>query len=135
MNHLTANGFVTTNGFATGSVAINSLLILVVCFLTCAGQLFQKKAVQNWEGKKLGWKTKLCDKWLWAAIISLGFGMLVWLIVLRFVPLNIAYPMLSVNFILVTLASQFWFGEQAGLQHWCGISFIMLGVIILGMNL
>jgi undecaprenyl phosphate-alpha-L-ara4N flippase subunit ArnE len=135
MNHLAANGFATTNSFATNSVAINGLLILVVCFLTCAGQLFQKKAVQNWEGKMLGWKTKLCDKWLWAAIISLGFGMLVWLIVLRFVPLNIAYPMLSVNFILVTLASQFWFGEQTGLQHWCGISFIMLGVIILGMNL
>ena len=123
------------NSLPINSLTINSLLIVVVCLLTCVGQLCQKKAVQNWEGKTFGWKTKLCDRWLWTAVISLGLGMLVWLIVLRFVPLNIAYPMLSLNFVLVTIASRFWFGEQTSWRDWCGIAMIMLGVIILGMNL
>lgn len=111
---------------------MNSLLILIVCFLTSCGQFFQKKAVQNWEGKNLDWKSKLWDKWLWAAIITLGFGMLLWLEVLRVVPLNIAYPMLSLNFVFVALVSHFWFDEPVRKQDWCGITLIMLGVIILG---
>jgi hypothetical protein len=42
---------------------MNSLLILAVCLLTCAGQLCQKKAVESWRGKNLSWNTKLFDVW------------------------------------------------------------------------
>ena len=114
---------------------MNSLLILIVCLLTCCGQLCQKKAVQEWHGQILNWKQKLFNRWLLAALASLGIGMLVWLAVLRVVPLNIAYPMLSLNFVLVTLASHYWFGEHTNSRDWWGIALIMLGVVLLGAGL
>ncbi len=113
---------------------MNSLLILIVCVLTCAGQLCQKKAVERWRGKALPWKSKLVDVWFLAAVASLGLGMLVWLQVLRVVPLNIAYPMLSFNVVLVTLASQYLFKEKTTLRGWLGISAIVLGIILLGLG-
>ncbi len=114
---------------------MSGLLIALVCLLTCCGQLCQKQAVQNWAGKTLSWKSKLFDPWLLVALAALGIGMLVWLVVLRLVPLNIAYPMLSLNFVLVTLASHFWFGEKTCRRHWWGIALIMLGVVLLGAHL
>lgn len=111
---------------------MNIVLILLVCLLTCIGQLCQKKAVQHWSEQHLSAMQKLMDPWLIAAIASLGLGMLVWLMVLPRVSLNIAYPMLSLNFVFVTLASRIWFHEETNARHWWGIAFIMMGVFLLG---
>ena len=114
---------------------MNIALILLVCLLTCIGQLCQKKAVQHWQGKALHWREKILDPWLIAAIACLGLGMLLWLNVLRLVPLNIAYPMLSLNFVFVALASHYWFGERTNVHGWIGIMLIMMGVVLLGAGL
>ncbi|WP_024872251.1 4-amino-4-deoxy-L-arabinose-phosphoundecaprenol flippase subunit ArnE [Tolumonas lignilytica] len=111
---------------------MTSLLIILVSLLTCCGQLCQKQAVENWRHQSLSWQAKLLDRWLLAGIGSLGLGMAVWLIVLQYVPLSIAYPMLSLNFVLVTLVARFWFGEQTHWRGWAGIVCIMLGVILMG---
>jgi undecaprenyl phosphate-alpha-L-ara4N flippase subunit ArnE len=113
---------------------MNSLLILTVCLLTCAGQLCQKKAVENWRGKNLSWNTKLFDVWFVSAVATLGVGMLVWLQVLRMVPLNIAYPMLSFNVVLVALMSHLVFNEKTGMRGWLGIASIFVGIALLGIG-
>lgn len=111
---------------------MNIALILLVCFLTCVAQLCQKKAVQQWQGKTLHWRTKVFNPWLITSIACLGFGMLLWLNVLRLVPLNVAYPMLSLNFVFVALASHYWFGERTNMHGWIGIMLIIAGVVLLG---
>jgi undecaprenyl phosphate-alpha-L-ara4N flippase subunit ArnE len=111
------------------------LLILIVSLLTCSGQLCQKQAVENWRNTPRSWQQKLTDRWLIGGIVALGLGMLLWLRVLQLVPLNIAYPMLSLNFVLVTLASRLWFAERTGWRSWCGIACIMLGVALVGAHL
>lgn len=110
-------------------------LIILVCLLTCAGQLCQKQAVECWKTKPYRWQQKLFHPWLISGLFSMGVGMLLWLIVLKFVPLNRAYPMLSLNFVLVTLASHFWFKEASHWRHWFGIACIMAGVILVGAGL
>ncbi|MFT8090614.1 EamA family transporter, partial [Salmonella enterica subsp. enterica serovar Enteritidis] len=50
---------------------------------------------------------------------------------LQHMPLSVAYPMLSFNFVLVTLASRFFFGETVGARHWLGIAAIMLGILLM----
>lgn len=59
--------------------------------------------------------------------------MLVWLRVLQHVPVSVAYPMLSVNFILVVLAARWLWKEPVSLRHWLGIGLIVAGVAVMGM--
>ncbi len=54
------------------------------------------------------------------------------LMVLQTLPVGIAYPMLSLNFVWVTLAAWKIWHEQVPPRHWLGVALIISGIIILG---
>ncbi|MBK3438301.1 4-amino-4-deoxy-L-arabinose-phosphoundecaprenol flippase subunit ArnE [Pseudomonas sp. MF7448] len=111
---------------------ITLLLLLAACLLTCMGQIAQKYAVEGWRGQPAGWALKLCSPWLWSALLCLGLGLLVWLLVLQRLEVGIAYPMLSLNFVLITLVARFVFHEPVDRRHWLGVALVMAGVLLLG---
>lgn len=104
--------------------------ILAVNILTCAGQLAQKQAASG-EPKR-GARQRHVIGWLGISLLCLGSAMLLWLSVLQRVPVGIAYPMLSLNFILVTLAARWFWHETITTRQWLGIALIVLGVIFVG---
>jgi undecaprenyl phosphate-alpha-L-ara4N flippase subunit ArnE len=110
------------------------LLLLVACLLTCLGQVAQKYAVEGWRGKESGWADKLRSPWLWLALVALGLGLLVWLLVLQRLEVGIAYPMLSLNFVLITLVARFVFHENIDRRHWMGVALVIGGVVLLGQH-
>ncbi|EFQ63087.1 4-amino-4-deoxy-L-arabinose-phosphoundecaprenol flippase subunit [Pseudomonas fluorescens WH6] len=114
---------------------ITLLLLLAACLLTCMGQVSQKFAVESWRDRPEGWSLKLRSPWLWAALICLGLGLLVWLLVLQRLEVGIAYPMLSLNFVLVTLVARFVFHEPVDARHWLGVALVIGGVVLLGRQL
>ncbi|AZD29714.1 4-amino-4-deoxy-L-arabinose-phosphoundecaprenol flippase subunit ArnE [Pseudomonas chlororaphis] len=107
------------------------LLLLVACLLTCLGQIAQKFAVESWRAQPSGALAKLRSPWLWLALASLGLGLLVWLLVLQRVEVGIAYPMLSLNFVLITLVARFVFHEAIDRRHWLGVALVLAGVLLL----
>ncbi|OAT21634.1 4-amino-4-deoxy-L-arabinose-phosphoundecaprenol flippase subunit ArnE [Proteus myxofaciens] len=109
------------------------VLLLIVSLLTCIGQVCQKQAVVSWQSG-VATKARKTIFWLITAIAMLGFGMLFWLRLLQILPLSIAYPMLSVNFIVVTLIGQFLYKEPVNSKHWIGIGSIMLGIFLMSMQ-
>lgn len=109
------------------------VLVILVSLLTCAGQLCQKQAAQIWEQAE-NRRLSMTLRWLTLAAIFLGLGMLLWLNVLQRLPLSLAYPMLSLNFVLVTLAARWLFNEPTTLRHWCGVVSIMLGILLMSLN-
>lgn len=109
------------------------LLLLLVSVLTCIGQIAQKQAVVTWQGDKHN-KATSAIRWLVLAVFMLGLGMLFWLKLLETMPLSIAYPMLSINFVLVTLIGQFVYHEQTGLNHWLGVASIMIGILLMSIS-
>lgn len=111
---------------------ITLLLLLTACLLTCMGQVAQKFAVESWRGVPGGWAPKLRSPWLWSALVCLGLGLLVWLLVLQRLEVGIAYPMLSLNFVLVTLMARFVFHEPIDARHWLGVGLVIAGVVLLG---
>ncbi|MGN8158521.1 4-amino-4-deoxy-L-arabinose-phosphoundecaprenol flippase subunit ArnE [Salinisphaera sp. RV14] len=102
--------------------------VLIVSVLVCAGQLCQKQAVEGWRDRAIPLSIKLRSPWLWAALVFLGLGMMIWLLALRVLPVGVAYPMLSLNFVWVTLAARFLFNEPVGWQHGAGIALIIAGI-------
>ncbi|GAB5342886.1 4-amino-4-deoxy-L-arabinose-phosphoundecaprenol flippase subunit ArnE [Pseudomonas fluorescens] len=111
---------------------ITLLLLLSACLLTCMGQVSQKFAVESWRGQPHGWAPKLRSPWLWSALVCLGLGLMVWLLVLQRLEVGIAYPMLSLNFVLVTLMAHFVFHEHIDGRHWLGVALVIGGVVLLG---
>ncbi|WP_210638777.1 4-amino-4-deoxy-L-arabinose-phosphoundecaprenol flippase subunit ArnE [Pseudomonas sp. Tri1] len=110
------------------------LLLMAACVLTCLGQIAQKCAVESWRGQASGWGEKLRSPWLWLALAALGTGLLVWLLVLQRLEVGIAYPMLSLNFVLITLVGRFVFHEAVDRRHWLGVALVMAGVLLLGQH-
>ncbi|WP_426234241.1 4-amino-4-deoxy-L-arabinose-phosphoundecaprenol flippase subunit ArnE [Pseudomonas sp. TWP3-2] len=109
-------------------------LLLAACLLTCVGQVAQKYAVESWRGVELPLSAKLCSPWLWLALLALGAGLLVWLLVLQRLPVGIAYPMLSLNFVFITLIARLVFREHIDRQHWFGVALVLGGVALLGQH-
>lgn len=52
----------------------------------------------------------------------------VWIVALSRVPVSVAYPMLSIGYLLNAIAAWAWFGESLGAQKLPGIGFIIPGV-------
>jgi drug/metabolite transporter (DMT)-like permease len=57
-------------------------------------------------------------------------SVVVWILALSRVPVSIAYPMLSVGYIVNALAAWYLFGESLTAQKLLGIGFIMIGVYL-----
>lgn len=59
-------------------------------------------------------------------------SLLVWILGLSRVPVSIAYPMLSLGYVVNAIAAHYLFGESVTLARWLGIGFIVLGVWLVG---
>jgi multidrug transporter EmrE-like cation transporter len=57
-----------------------------------------------------------------------GISLIVWIIGLSRVPVSIAYPMLSVGYVINAIAAHYLLGESVSTVRWLGIGFIVLGV-------
>ncbi|WP_268796440.1 4-amino-4-deoxy-L-arabinose-phosphoundecaprenol flippase subunit ArnE [Pseudomonas huanghezhanensis] len=108
------------------------LMLLAACLLTCLGQIAQKLAVEHWRGAFPGIAAALGSRRLWLAVFCMGMGLLSWLLVLQRMDVGIAYPMLGLNFVLITLSARYVFNESIDSRHWFGVGLIVAGVILLG---
>ena len=61
-------------------------------------------------------------------VIFYGVSLIVWIIGLSRVPVSMAYPMLSLGYVINAIAAHYLFGESVTLGRWLGIGFIILGV-------
>lgn len=64
-----------------------------------------------------------------------GVGALAWIAVLSRLDLSVAYPFLSLNFVLIALVSQLILGEAVPLMRWCGIGFICVGILVIAQSM
>ena len=105
------------------------ICLIFASLLSCVGQLCQKQATRP---SRRGRRSRHILFWLGMALLCLGCGMLLWLSVLQSIPVSIAYPMLSLNFVWVTLAGWGIWHEPVAPRHWFGVGLIVVGIVILG---
>ena len=55
-------------------------------------------------------------------------SLFVWILGLSRVPVSVAYPLLSVGYVINAIAAYYLFGEAVTLTRWLGIGFIVIGV-------
>ena len=109
--------------------------LLTGVLLNAAAQLFLKAGTNA-----TGVITLTADNWfgtlvklatvppIVAGIACYAVSVVVWILGLSRVPVSVAYPMLSLGYVVNAVAAQALFGEAVTLQRWIGIGFIVLGV-------
>jgi len=68
---------------------------------------------------------------LWPFLLGFtfyGISLVVWIAALSRVPVTVAYPMLSIGYIINALVARFWLGESLSASGWTGIGLICVGV-------
>lgn len=55
-------------------------------------------------------------------------SLVVWILGLSRVPVSVAYPMLSLGYVINAIAAQYLLGEAVTIARWLGIGFIIVGV-------
>jgi multidrug transporter EmrE-like cation transporter len=66
----------------------------------------------------------------WVGMFCYGASLCVWLAALARAPVSIAYPMLSIGYVIVAIASTLWLGETLSPAKIMGIALICAGVAI-----
>jgi multidrug transporter EmrE-like cation transporter len=68
---------------------------------------------------------------LWVGLACYGVSVVVWLGALSRVPVSVAYPMLSIGYVVNAFAAALLFGEALSVGKLAGIAMICAGVITL----
>ena len=112
-------------------------LLLTGVLLNTAAQLFLKAgtlrvgefafSVENIV--PIGWKLAT-QPFIVAGVGCYVISLVVWILGLSRVPVSIAYPMLSIGYIVSAIAAWYLFGESLTAQKIVGIGFIVIGVYL-----
>ena len=113
-------------------------LIIIGVSLNAAAQLLMKagtNAVGYFEFTPanilpIGWK--LATEWhIVTAVVFYVVSMAMWILALSRVQVSIAYPMLSLGYVMTALAAWWLFGEALNPIKIIGIGVIIFGVVLL----
>ncbi|HKJ50623.1 MAG TPA: EamA family transporter [Gammaproteobacteria bacterium] len=113
-------------------------LILTGVLLNAAAQLALKASVGNMGVISLTMNSAVpvlsrlsTEPWLWAGLACYGISVIVWILALSRVDVSIAYPMLSIGYVVNALAAWSLLGEALTTQRVVGIGIIIVGVVVL----
>jgi undecaprenyl phosphate-alpha-L-ara4N flippase subunit ArnE len=104
------------------------LLLAVSILFNVAGQLLLKRAAMAGTGAAI--TRSFFSPWFVLGVGSLGTSMLLWVQVLRKMPISLAHPITGIVFVLVPLASHFLWGESLPPTRLLGIAVIVFGVFL-----
>ena len=113
------------------------LLILTGVLLNAVAQLALKASVRDHGAIELGGGALPAavqvagEPALWLGLFCYGVSVIVWILALSRVDVSIAYPMLSIGYIVNAFAAWALFGEALTPMRLVGIGIIVLGVFVL----
>jgi multidrug transporter EmrE-like cation transporter len=117
---------------------ITWVLILCGVSLNAAAQLLLKTATRPLAHyTQFDWGTLVASVLVlikslpfWGGMVCYGASVCVWIAALSKAPVSVAYPMLSLGYIVVAWASMMWLGETLSSAKLLGIALICVGVVL-----
>ena len=116
----------------------NFAYILAGVLLNAAAQLLLKAGVRPLGALQPEWGDLLPTAgrvlMQWPIVAGLGcyvVSVAVWIVGLSRVDVSVAYPMLSLGYIVNALAAWWLFGEALGPARWSGMALIVAGVFVM----
>ena len=114
------------------------IIFSIAILSTVASQLLFKMGMLSFKSVDFSvWNICLIIKhvftspFLLSGLFLYAMSFLLWLFILAKVKLSVAYPITSLNFVLVLLLSYYFFGEKLTMAQYFGVVLIIFGVWIL----
>lgn len=116
------------------------MLVMFYAFLLAVSQFFYKQGMNQigiitltrLKGLPSLAVKMACNPYLLCGIIIGIFSFCLWLIILSWLKLTIAFPLQAVQFIFVVLIAWLLLREKIMLTDWLAIGFILSGIVLLG---
>ena len=110
------------------------LLIILQSVVLVAAQTFLKISVELFGKFSWSWQyfKTVFTTWQFAAsgICALS-AMFLWMYVLKKYEFSVAYPLLSISYVIGLLSAHFIFHEAVPLTRWIGVVIVMIGVFFI----
>jgi multidrug transporter EmrE-like cation transporter len=113
-------------------------LVLIGVLLNAAAQLFLKAGTNalgqlydNQSGIFVSLLRVTFEPHILSGLTCYVFSVGIWIIALSKAPVSIAYPMLSIGYVVNTFAAWYLLGEEISLQKILGVVIIIFGVYVL----
>ena len=121
---------------------ISALLVIIAVILNTAAQFFLKAGAGQLSGLastggsilKIGW-VGITNFWIAGGLACYIISFAVWIGVLARLPVSVAYPLLSLGYVIGLFASYWFFGESLGTEKLVGVGLILAGVYLLSKNM
>ncbi len=74
--------------------------------------------------------TSLASPFIWSAIIIIMLDLVIWLYVLKYIPLSVAFPLSRAVDVLVPISCWLILAEAISSRRWCGIALVVIGLVV-----
>ena len=115
--------------------------VLVTILFTVVGQLLIKWQAMQAGSLPAAWSERasfmmhlLLNPWIILGLLSAVVAACAWMLAMTRLPISIAYPMMSLTYPLVIVASWWLLGETLSLWRAVGVVFILAGIALLGLE-
>ena len=108
-------------------LGLNILGVLAYELLLKAGATATANFSQTWSWTGI---TGLASPLTWVAIALITVDLMIWLYVLRHIPLSIAFPLSRIVDVLVPISCWIILHESISPRRWGGIALVIIGVAI-----
>lgn len=111
----------------SGSLTLPMIGLILFCVLaeTATEVCFKQSA----DG---GFLSLLVKPLIWLGILLWAMELLAWTVVLEWVPLSIAFPLMASSYVVVVFAGAIIFHEKVNLRHAAGVFLVAAGVACVG---
>jgi drug/metabolite transporter (DMT)-like permease len=117
------------SGFANPwfQLGLNIICVVLYELLLKAGAKATADPATSWSWIGI---TGLASPLIWLAIVVMLLDLVIWLYVLKYIPLSIAFPLSRLVDVLVPISCWLILKEGISSLRWCGIALVIIGLAI-----
>jgi undecaprenyl phosphate-alpha-L-ara4N flippase subunit ArnE len=107
---------------------------LLQCMLLTGGQVFMKFGLTIAGDFSWSWNyfSKLLFNWQFISCgVCYGLGSILWMYIIKNFPFSMAYPMISISYVMGMFAAILFFHEEVTFVRWVGVFLILTGCILI----
>ncbi len=108
------------------------VVFVVMIAFTVSANLLMKTGVSTHLNPDSSFLVKLFSWRVILGLLSFGCAAICYLLILSWLPLNVAQSFASAQFVAVIIASWLFLSESIGVLQWIGIALISLGIVVVG---
>ena len=121
------------------NISVNIICAALMVFSNTLLKFTLKNSSIAWNGRLIDWLYQfaflLKKPSMWCAIILFGFSNLLWVFILSYQKMSVAYPLqITLVFVFSTIITFFIFDERISYSGIIGLIFIISGILLLIKN-